>query len=117
MLRKAVDRSQPAAVLLPELLGEPDTWRLETAMRYESHRGAAAPLIVFLKRRVLLPMMRWLFEYSRDNFARQRRVNYVLCACLQELAVEAAHLRREVHRLSVQMPAVAAGRSDSAQDR
>jgi hypothetical protein len=117
ILRRAVERSQPSAVVLPELLGEPDTWRLDTAMRYQSHRGAAAPLVIFFKRRLLMPIMRWLFEYSRDNFERQRRVNYVLCACVQELAIEAAHLRREVRRLSIQTPAAAAGRSDSAQGR
>jgi len=75
--------------------------RYDTAMRYESHRGnAAGSAILFLKRRVLMPALRWLFEYSRDNFERQRRVNQVLFACVQELAVETAHLRREVQRQS-----------------
>jgi hypothetical protein len=117
MLRAAVERSQPAAVLLPELLGEPETFRLETAMRYDSHRRAAGPFIIFLKRRVLMPALRWLFEYGRDNFERQLRVNYVLSACVQELAVETARLRREVRRLTVQTPAAAAGRSDPTQGR
>jgi len=48
----------------------------------------------------LLPVMRWLFEYSRDNFERQRRVNQVLFACVQELAVETARLRQELQRRS-----------------
>lgn len=96
LFRQAIDRSQPAALLLPELLGEPDTWRLDTAMRYQSHRGgAAASAIVFIKQRLLMPIHRWLFEYSRDNFERQRRVNQVLFACVQELAIETARLRRE----------------------
>jgi len=45
-------------------------------------------------------VLRWLFEYSRDNFERQRRMNEVLSACVQELAIETARLRQEVHRLS-----------------
>jgi hypothetical protein len=81
------------------LLGDPDTWRLETALQYQSHRGsAAASAILFFKRRVIMPVMRWLFEYSRDNFERQRRVNQVLFACVQELAVETARLRAELAR-------------------
>ena len=46
-----------------------------------------------------MPMFRWLFEYSRDNFERQRRVNDVLFACVQELAIENARLRRDVQAL------------------
>jgi hypothetical protein len=70
-------------------------------MRYQSHRtkGAASALI-FVKQRVLMPILRWLYEYSRDNFERQRRTNLVLFACVQELAVETARLRRELRRLA-----------------
>ena len=100
MLRAAIDRSQPAALLLPELLGDPSTWRLETAIRYESHRGAAAGPIVFVKRRLLMPVLRWFYEFSRDNFERQRRVNQVLFACVQELAIETTRLQNEVRELS-----------------
>ena len=99
LLRNATDRSQPAALMLPELLGEPDTWRLETALHYRSHRsGPLAALFVFGKQRLLMPVLRWLFEYSRDNFERQRRVNNVLFACVQELAIETARLRAELQR-------------------
>lgn len=99
LLRSATDASDGNALVLPELLGDPDTWRLETAMRYESHRATgAASVIVFVKRRLLMPVFRWLFEYSRDNFERQRRVNQVLFACVQELAVETARLRAEALR-------------------
>ena len=68
-------------------------------MRYDSHRGgAAASAITFIKRRMLMPVFRWLFEYSRDNFERQRRVNQILFACVQELALETARLRQELQR-------------------
>ena len=101
LLRTAADTSETTTLLLPELLGDPDSWRLATAMQYQSHRASdVASLVIFLKRRVLMPMFRWLFEYSRDNFERQRRLNLVLFACVQELAAETARLRRDLRRLS-----------------
>jgi hypothetical protein len=101
VLRAAASTPETARLLLPELLGEPDTWRLTTTMRYQSHRGAAsAGLFIFVKRRILMPLLRWFYEYSRDNFERQRRVNHVLFACVQELALETALLRREIDRRS-----------------
>jgi hypothetical protein len=96
LLRGAIDRSGPRALLLPELLGAPEDWRLDTAMHYQSHRGGIGALIIFLKRRLLMPVFRFLFEYSRDNFDRQQRVNLVLFACIQELAIQNAALRREL---------------------
>ena len=100
LLRRSTDAASPPALLLPELLGDPETWRLDTAMRYQSHRDGMGSVIIFVKRRLLMPVLRWLFEYSRDNFERQRRMNDVLSACVQELAIETARLRQEVHRLS-----------------
>ena len=100
LLRGAIDRSGPRALLLPELLGDPDQWRLDTGMRYQSHRGGIGALVIFVKRRLLMPAFRFLFEYSRDNFDRQQRVNLVLFACVQELAIENAALRRELRNLS-----------------
>jgi len=99
LLHGGVDLGTSNALLLPELLGDPQAWRIDTAMRYQSHRrGAAAATILWIKRRVLMPMFRWLFEYSRDNFERQRRVNDVLFACVQELALETARLRQDARR-------------------
>jgi hypothetical protein len=99
LLQAATDAGAPNALLLPQLLGDPDTWRLRAALQYQSHRGAiGGGLIVFLKKRLLMPVLRWLFEYSRDNFERQRRVNEVLFACVQELAVETARLRQELEQ-------------------
>ena len=99
LLQAAANVAPTDRLILPELLGDPDTWRLETAMRYSSHRGpASGGAITFVKRRVLMPVVRWLFEYSRDNFERQRRVNHVLFACVQELAVETARLRQDLQR-------------------
>jgi hypothetical protein len=101
LLRAAAGTSDSTKLILPELLGEPDTWRLTTSMRYQSHRAKGpAAVRIFLKRYVLMPMFRWLYEYSRDNFERQRRTNQVLFACVQELALETALLRRELRRLA-----------------
>ena len=95
ILHTAVDRDSRALVL-PELMGPPETWRLDTAMRWPSHRASGpASLIRFVKQRLLMPLLRWMFEYSRDNFERQRRVNLVLFACVQELATETARLRHD----------------------
>jgi hypothetical protein len=103
LLQDAANTGDPSALILPELLGDPSTWRLTTAAPYQSHRPAgAASVILFFKRRLMMPVLRWLFEYSRDNFERQRRVNYVLFACVQELAAETVRLRQEVRRLSSQ---------------
>jgi hypothetical protein len=101
LLRAAAATPEVRPLILPELLGEPHTWRLTTKMAYQSHRSKGpASLIITLKQRVLMPLFRWLFEYSRDNFERQRRTNHVLFACVQELAIESALLRRELRRLS-----------------
>jgi hypothetical protein len=101
LLQTAIAEGDGNALLLPELLGDPDTWRLQTAMRYQSHRSAGAgAFVVFIKQRVLMPIARWLFEYSRDNFERQRRVNQVLFACIQELAIENAALRQRMREQS-----------------
>jgi hypothetical protein len=102
MLRAAIERSQPAALLLPELLGDPSTWRLDTAIKYQTHRGAAGAPIIFVKQRLLMPLLRWFYEFNRDNFERQRRINQVLFACVQELAIELAKQRRELQALSGQ---------------
>ena len=102
LLRAAIERSQPAALLLPELLGDPSTWRLETAIKYQTHRGTAGAPIIFVKQRLLMPLLRWFYEFNRDNFERQRRINQVLFACVQELAIELATQRRELQALSGQ---------------
>jgi hypothetical protein len=99
-LRRAVDERAIDAQMLPDLLGDEEEWRLQKHLRFSSHRPVAGGLILFLKRRLLLPATRWLYEYSLDNFRRQERVNQVLFACIEELAIENARLRQELSRLS-----------------
>jgi hypothetical protein len=84
------------ALLLPELLGDEIEWSLDPALRLSSHRPATGKAILFVKRRILLPLTRWLFEYAQENFRRQQHLNKVLLACVEELAAENARLRRDL---------------------
>ena len=95
-LARAVEERNLDAMLLPELLDTDVEWRLQTHLALTTHRPAVGRFILFAKRRILLPLTRWLFEYSQDNFRRQDHLNRVLFACIEELAIENARLRRDV---------------------
>ena len=94
VLGRAVDERNPEALLLPELLDSDVEWELQTHLRLTTHRPVVGRFILLAKRRLLLPMTRWLFEYSQENFRRQQRINAVLFACIEDLAIENARLRR-----------------------
>jgi hypothetical protein len=96
LLGRAVDERNPDALLLPELLDSDAEWELQTHLRLTTHRRVVGRFILLVKRRLLLPMTRWLFEYSQENFRRQQRINAVLFACIEDLAIENARLRREI---------------------
>jgi hypothetical protein len=99
LLARAVDERNPSAALLPELIDGDVDWHLQTHLTLSTHRpGLAGRCILFVKKTVLLPMTRWLFEYSQDNFRRQDHLNRVLFACIEELALENARLRRDLQR-------------------
>ena len=95
VLARAVDERNLDATLLPELLDSDVEWELQTHLRLTTHRPVVGRVILLVKRRLLLPMTRWLFEYSQENFRRQQRINAVLFACIEDLAIENARLRRE----------------------
>lgn len=95
--RKALERRR--LLMMPALLLDEDEWELDTSLRFASHRRLLGRLVVLAKRRVLLPLTRWLYEFSRDNFARQARVNDTLMATIETLVVEIVTLRREVEQL------------------
>jgi hypothetical protein len=98
LFRRALERDRHA-LLVPALLNEP--WRPELSLSLTSHRaGLAASLVLFAKRRILLPLTRWLFEYALENFRRQDRLNVALLSCLQSLAAEHVKLRRELEAAS-----------------
>jgi len=96
VLARAADRRDLDVLLLPELLADEDAWKPAVDLRLSSHRPIVGPLIVFVKRRLVLPLVRWLFEFTEENFRRQDYVNRVVMACLEELAIDNARLRREL---------------------
>ena len=100
LLRRAVESRNLDASLIPALLEDEEDSRLQTHLRFSSHRPVTGPLIIFIKRRILLPVMRWLYEYSLENFRRQQQVNRILFACLEELAIENARLQQLVKEQS-----------------
>jgi hypothetical protein len=96
-LSQAVDRHDVDASLLAELVDSDIDWRLQIPLRLGTHRaGPSGRFILFAKRKLLLPLTRWLFEYSQENFRRQDRLNRILFACVEELAVDNARLRRDL---------------------
>jgi hypothetical protein len=100
MLQHAADGRDLDVLLLPELLEDDVEWALDPQLKLSSHRQATGGVILFAKRRILLPLTRWLFEYSQANFRRQQQLNKILLACIEELAVENARLRKDVDALA-----------------
>lgn len=98
LLARAVDERTLDARLLPELVDGDVDWRLQTHLELTTHRPVVGRFILFAKRTILLPMTRWLFEYSQDNFRRQDHLNRILFACIEELAIENARLRQDLQR-------------------
>jgi hypothetical protein len=96
VLGRAVDERNLDALLLPELLDADVDWQLRTHLALSTHRPFVGRFILAAKRRILLPMTRWLFEYSQENFRRQHHLNRVFFACIEELALDNARLRREL---------------------
>jgi hypothetical protein len=99
VLRRAVDHRDLNALLIPELLDADEQWELRLPLRFSTHRRVLGWPILFVKRRVLRPLMHWLYEYSLENFRRQQRVNRLLFASVEELAIENAKLKLNVAEL------------------
>jgi hypothetical protein len=95
-LGRAAGERNLNVLLLPELLDGIHDWDVKPQLSLSSHRRILGPIILLAKRRLLLPLSRWLLEYARENFRRQQHVNRILFACLEELAVENAQLRRRI---------------------
>lgn len=100
LLSRAVDGRNLDATLLPELVDGDVDWRLRTHLSLTTHRPALGRFILFAKKKLILPMTRWLFEYSQENFRRQDHLNRVLFACIEELAIENSRLRRDLAKKS-----------------
>lgn len=100
LLERALQQGDRQLLLLPELMDDEDDWRVNPSLRLSSHRPIAGGPIIWLKRTLLLPLTRWLYDYTRENFARQERLDFVLMACIQQLAIENARLVARVDALS-----------------
>ena len=96
VLARAVDERNLDALLVPELLDADVEWRLQAHLAWSTHRPVIGRLILAAKRRLLLPLTRWLFEYSQENFRRQHHLNRMLLACIEELAIDNARMRRDL---------------------
>ena len=99
LLRRSLEERPDGTLLLQDLLNDEEEWVLDTKpLRLTSHRKLLGPLILLFKRRVAVPMTRWLYDYLLDNLRRQQRINRLLFACVEELAVENARLRQDMER-------------------
>jgi hypothetical protein len=94
-LSRAIAARDGGALLFADLLDRDLDWRMKDQPRVSSHRRFLGPLIVFIKRRVFLPITRPLFEYAQENFRRQQQINELLMACVEELAIENARLQKQ----------------------
>jgi hypothetical protein len=99
VLRRAIDHRDLNALLIPEMLDADEPWELQLPLRLESHRRVLGRPILFVKRRLLRPLMHWLYDYTRENFRRQQRVNTLLFASIEELAIENAKLKLDLAEL------------------
>jgi hypothetical protein len=109
VFRRALDARDRGELLLPALLPDEEDWRVDTPLRLSTHRPVIGGAFLFLKTRVLLPLNRWLYEYTREHFRRQHQVNVALFACLESLAIENARLRQDLDALRAAGPAPPAG--------
>jgi hypothetical protein len=92
LVTHALAHEDPRALLVPARL--PDPWRPALSLDFTGHRrGLAGRAIRFAKARVVLPVVRWLYEHANENFRRQQQVNVALMACLQALAADQARLK------------------------
>ena len=98
LLTRALAHDDPRALLIAARLDDP--WRPALSLDFAGHRGGVAGRAIhFAKSRMVLPVVRWLYEYNTENFRRQQRVNVALMACLQTLAADHARLKARVDSL------------------
>jgi len=95
LVEQALAHEDPRALLIPARL--PDPWRPALSLDLPGHRpGLAGRAVLFAKARLVLPVVRWLYEYAAENFRRQQQVNVALMACLQTIAADHARLKARV---------------------
>lgn len=80
-------------------------WRLQLHPNFTTHRGRVGRLGVWVKRRILLPPLRWLLEPVESNAWRQDRLNVKLLHLIEEMAWEIGRLKSRLARLEKAGPA------------
>lgn len=92
LFTQALAHHDHRALLLPAYFDE--AWKPALSLDFPGHRHRlTAGVIRFAKIRLVMPVVRWLFEYAQDNFRRQHRVNVALMAIVQTLAADHARLK------------------------
>ena len=102
----AAAREQLAAVLADgrrtgrpqSVLGPEERWRLRLHPRYRSHRSGIGPFIVWCKRNLVRPFIRWHLEFTEDNARTQAYVNESLVLLVEHLAERVVALEQELAR-------------------
>ena len=97
-LQAALDTTATYRPLLSELVDEFD-WEIRPAIRFRSHRPVIGDALILIKRRIVLPVVYWLYEYCSENFRAQRRINDGLMILIETLAQENARLRLDMERM------------------
>ncbi len=90
---------RPLSPFYPQVLGSEDMWEVPTPLVFETHRGVLGRVLIWVKRRVLFPLNRWLHGYVWHNLRRQQDLNLRLLAAVESLAVSHARLQEEVEAL------------------
>ena len=98
LFAQAMSVEDARALLLPARLEGP--WKPVLSLDFPGHRSKliAAP-IRFVKTRFVLPAVRWLYEYSHENFRRQHQLNLALMSIVQTLAADHARLKARLAEL------------------
>jgi hypothetical protein len=78
------------------ILGPEEDWTPLLHPRIRSHRGAAGRLIVWCKRRVIGPLIRWHVEFTEENVRRQAYVDRSLLALVEHLGARVVVLEGEL---------------------
>ena len=86
----------------PEIVMRNQDWQLETRLVVSSHRKVLGPLLIGFKK-LSMPFVRWLHEYSQKNFTRQKQLNEALIASYEVLAMKHSQLEHEVDTLRARL--------------
>lgn len=99
-LAEVMSRDRSAESVLRHQLDTAGEWRLQLHPNFTTHRGRLGRILVWVKRRLLYPPLRWIVEVVEVNAWRQDRMNASTLNLLEEMALEIGRLRAKVDRLS-----------------